>query len=348
MNVLHRHLLPTNKRYYDDYNLIYETTEFADTTRSTEVKKYYFGTDLQGNVYGIAGTGGLRMMELNGKTVYVFNNIIGSTEALYSADSENINEELAEYVYSAYGEIMFQNGSLAESNPITYSTRYKESNTGLVGYTFRHYSPRLMKWINKDPIAEQGGLNLYQMVGGDPVNSYDVLGHETIEFSVVNTDNKDHLCRIDIFVGHGTYYGQPNNKYEPEGDIEKAMANAAAKGLDPSGYAIGGSGCFAQQLNMYAGNNGYKNPNRPSGLTTVYYATLTGLENEVTAAKKHAESNMCNKSPACCTKIKVKPTLVSFDFSFIMASIARFVLVDYYEVLYRMKRAEQDVTCTKQ
>lgn len=36
--------------------------------------------------------------------------------------------------------------------------------------------PELGRWLNRDPIAEQGGLNLYGFIGNDPVNYVDLLG----------------------------------------------------------------------------------------------------------------------------------------------------------------------------
>ena len=97
-------LVSTNKRYYDDYNLIYETTEYADGS-STEVRKYYYGSDLLGSVYGSAGTGGLRMMSINGEDLFVFNNQVRSVEALFGADADTAIAVNAEYMYSPYGEI---------------------------------------------------------------------------------------------------------------------------------------------------------------------------------------------------------------------------------------------------
>jgi RHS repeat-associated protein len=48
-------------------------------------------------------------------------------------------------------------------------------------YGFRYYDPVTGRWPNRDPIGEYGGLNLYGMVGNDPVNSLDVLGLNWIE-----------------------------------------------------------------------------------------------------------------------------------------------------------------------
>lgn len=40
----------------------------------------------------------------------------------------------------------------------------------------RYYSPTLGRFINKDPIEEQGGLNLYGFCGNNGVNKWDYLG----------------------------------------------------------------------------------------------------------------------------------------------------------------------------
>ncbi len=40
----------------------------------------------------------------------------------------------------------------------------------------RYYSFTLGRWINRDPIEEEGGLNLYVFVENDGINSFDSLG----------------------------------------------------------------------------------------------------------------------------------------------------------------------------
>jgi len=43
-------------------------------------------------------------------------------------------------------------------------------------YGFRYYDPETGRWPSRDPIEEQGGLNLYVMVENDAVNLWDLLG----------------------------------------------------------------------------------------------------------------------------------------------------------------------------
>jgi RHS repeat-associated protein len=44
-------------------------------------------------------------------------------------------------------------------------------------YGYRYYHPQTGRWINKDPIEEEGGLNLYGFVGNNGVSAFDYLGN---------------------------------------------------------------------------------------------------------------------------------------------------------------------------
>ena len=48
--------------------------------------------------------------------------------------------------------------------------------SGVTYYGYRYYNPSTGRFLSKDPIAENGGLNLYGFVKNDPVNLYDALG----------------------------------------------------------------------------------------------------------------------------------------------------------------------------
>ena len=48
--------------------------------------------------------------------------------------------------------------------------------TGLSYYGYRYYDPETGRWLNRDPVEEQGGVNLYGFVGNNPVVSVDALG----------------------------------------------------------------------------------------------------------------------------------------------------------------------------
>jgi RHS repeat-associated protein len=84
----------------------------------------------------------------------------------------------AHFEYSPFGKIISENGSMPEKFAFRFSSEYNDSETGLVYYNYRYYSPELGRWLNRDPIEERGGPNLYGFVGNDGVNGWDYLGME--------------------------------------------------------------------------------------------------------------------------------------------------------------------------
>jgi RHS repeat-associated protein len=56
------------------------------------------------------------------------------------------------------------------------STKYTDSETGLLYYGYRYYLPESGRWLSRDPIQERRGRNLYGFVGNRPVGRVDILG----------------------------------------------------------------------------------------------------------------------------------------------------------------------------
>jgi RHS repeat-associated protein len=95
---------------------------------------------------------------------------------LVNAANGNIS---AKYEYGPFGEVFCAVGDMAKVNPFQFSTKYTDNETDFVYYGYRYYSPALGRWLSRDPIEEQGGLNLYGFVSNDPVNKWDRLGLQT-------------------------------------------------------------------------------------------------------------------------------------------------------------------------
>ena len=64
----------------------------------------------------------------------------------------------------------------ADVLPFHFSTKLRDPDSGFNYYGYRHYDPAAGRWLNRDPIEEEGGLNLYGMVENDALNLVDVLG----------------------------------------------------------------------------------------------------------------------------------------------------------------------------
>lgn len=82
----------------------------------------------------------------------------------------------ARYEYDAFGKLLRATGPLAFANPFRFSTKYQDDETGLLYYGYRYYDPDTGRWLNRDPIAERGGLNLYTFVHNNPLDIVDILG----------------------------------------------------------------------------------------------------------------------------------------------------------------------------
>ena len=80
------------------------------------------------------------------------------------------------FEYGPFGESIRATGSKVDLFDFRFSTKPIDQETGLVVYQLRYYNPQTGRWLNKDPIGEDGGLNLYGMVNNDTINYVDVHG----------------------------------------------------------------------------------------------------------------------------------------------------------------------------
>jgi RHS repeat-associated protein len=81
---------------------------------------------------------------------------------------------VATYQYNAFGRLMHTTGTLDQT--YQFSTKRYDAGTGLSYYGYRFYAPVIERWLNRDPLGEAGGINLYGFVGNDPVNGADPWG----------------------------------------------------------------------------------------------------------------------------------------------------------------------------
>ncbi len=87
----------------------------------------------------------------------------------------------------------------------------------LTEYGFRYYIPVSGRWPSRDPIGEEGGINLYGFVGNEPVKLVDFLGNAWISSGI-------EVCYNLVGHSHGSievdgisygYYGAFRNNPAP-------------------------------------------------------------------------------------------------------------------------------------
>jgi RHS repeat-associated protein len=86
------------------------------------------------------------------------------------------------YEYDAYGNTTVLDASGTELSESAIGNRYMfqgreyDSSTGLYYFRARWYDSDSGRWLSKDPIGIEGGLNLYEFCGSNPVNNVDPEG----------------------------------------------------------------------------------------------------------------------------------------------------------------------------
>ena len=169
-------------RYLYDGMLVLQERSSANSPTVT----YTRGRDLSGSLEGAGGIGGL-LARSHGYSAGTW-----STHNFYHADGNgNVGALVngagalqASYKYDPYGRYLGGSGTVAAANQMRWSSKlwvgFGGSNTdGLYYYGYRFYDSYLQRWMNRDPIGEYGGVNLYGFVGNGPVNHGDALGLET-------------------------------------------------------------------------------------------------------------------------------------------------------------------------
>ena len=186
----------THTYFYDGWMLIKEIV--ANTNGTTDVIEYHWGKDLSGTIGGAGGVGGLLYLAISNSStpnsstrqLYIpFYDAYGNVMGYWDAQGNVV----AEYTYDAFGKLIALSGSMANIFSIRYSTKYFDPETGFYYYGYRYYSPELMRWITRDPIGEEGGVNLYAMCENNSVAQFDVFGLYELTLISDNTVESDVL-----------------------------------------------------------------------------------------------------------------------------------------------------------
>ena len=84
----------------------------------------------------------------------------------------------AGYIRTAYSYAPFGNVTASGdvTQPFQWSSEHYDSELDLVYYNYRHYSPALGRFLSRDPIEEQGGLNLYAFVQNNQLTKKESRG----------------------------------------------------------------------------------------------------------------------------------------------------------------------------
>jgi RHS repeat-associated protein len=159
---------PTETRYIYDGMAVVQERNSSNTPTAT----YTRGLDLSTTLHGAGGIGGLLAKSTGYSSgnwsTHRYYHSDGSGNVTYLADNTSSATLKAKYKYDAFGRLITSSGTDAASNLYRFSSKELHSNSGLYYYGFRFYDPSLGRWINRDPLGEAGGINLYGFVHNNP------------------------------------------------------------------------------------------------------------------------------------------------------------------------------------
>jgi len=218
---------------YDGWNLL---DEFDAAASLAKVRAHVWGLDISGTLQGAGGVGGLLYTYdyASGNSYLPAYDALGNIHGMIKASDGSL---AAAYEYDAFGNTLRESGAYAASNPFRFATKYADLETGLVQYNTRYYSPSLGRFLNRDTISEQGGLNLYAYCSNNGVNHWDYLGNIVLAGSIAEfKSGADDAIDAALNVQAGIAYvkrfasidGQISGLGQLEGAIGAGLLNIAA------------------------------------------------------------------------------------------------------------------------
>jgi RHS repeat-associated protein len=246
------HVSKRTTTLWDDWRPVMETD--YNVTNAIIAQRYYtWGPDVSGSIDGAAGIGGLvEIAEKIGNTTLVSLPIYDGIGNVVGYVDGTTGVRVATYIYDPFGELQAAYGPRAALCPIGYQTKLYDPETGYSYFGKRYFNPKT-GWISRDPIREDGGVNLYAYCGDQPVGNFDPIGEDDSDGGVdgffgylyngffnwmdpTRAAEQSHLSIMTgLYGGEDAYTSQiarwEQTTLDPMGDMERQMVHANDYGL---------------------------------------------------------------------------------------------------------------------
>lgn len=233
-------------RYHSDGQRVIKTNrQQTGNSIRTQQTRYLTGLELRATstgetvteAYAVITAGKIRALNWttgqpsgikNGALRYSHDDLTGS--AALETDEDGLLISREEY-YPFGGTALWSSRSNVEAHykTLRYSGQERDA-TGLYYYGMRYYKPWEGRWLSADPAGDIDGLNLFRMVGNNPVSQGDfqgmapvklLYGMEEVRKSYIEKQKDEPLIRIDYI--NSALKITPDNLPNIIGDIKKGI-----------------------------------------------------------------------------------------------------------------------------
>jgi len=223
---------------YADEGLIAEFDEHGEV-----IRQYGYYPDSTWNIDPL-------MMKSGGQTYYYLNDALGAPWKLVTRSGAIVWSAR----YEAFGAAHVDSSSQVE-NPVRASGQYYDAESGLHYNTHRYYDPRLGRYVQSDPLGEEGGLNLYSFVRNSPLQYIDPQGLLIVANSRQTSTGEEKTYRSTSLTSHSlpnrwyaNYEGPPEHRYDYYMSPEDAGRLKAKASGGVSIFVAGFSAPYDEQI----------------------------------------------------------------------------------------------------
>ena len=171
------------------YNYVYNGSQLSQMTVDSNTLNFAYDAG------GVPVT-----VNYNGTNYYYITNLQGDVTGIANSSGAVV----VSYTYDAWGKPLSITGSMAATlgtlNPLRYRGYIYDTETGLYYLESRYYDPEIGRFINADTFVATGqgmlGNNMFAYCGNNPVNRYDPTGNRYCQVSVKQAGDSSGSPRI--------------------------------------------------------------------------------------------------------------------------------------------------------
>jgi RHS repeat-associated protein len=126
----------------------------------------------------------------DGVTYRIISDQVGSVRLVVNIADGSVVQRMD---YDEFGNVLLD--SNPGFQPFGFQGGLYDRDTGLVRFGARDYDPRIGRWLTKDALGFEAGINFYVFCGNDPVNQIDPFGlcEPSDKFSIFKPRNEPYV-----------------------------------------------------------------------------------------------------------------------------------------------------------